>query len=58
MGFSTLPSMNELKKKYRELARAYHPDAGGDEAKFKQLTESYSLLVKKDFQSDRVSHIN
>lgn len=47
MGFSTLPSMNELKKKYRELARAYHPDAGGDEAKFKQLTESYSLLVKK-----------
>ena len=47
MGFSTLPNMNELKKKYRELARTHHPDAGGDEVKFKQLTESYSLLAKK-----------
>lgn len=47
MGFSTLPSMDDLKRKYRELARKFHPDAGGDEVKFKQLTESYALLSHK-----------
>ena len=47
MGFSDMPTMDDLKKKYRELARTYHPDAGGDEAKFKELTESYALLTHK-----------
>jgi hypothetical protein len=47
MGFRELPTMDMLKKKYRELARTLHPDAGGDEAKFKELTESYSYLTNK-----------
>ena len=47
MGFEALPKLEELKKKYRELARAYHPDAGGDEIKFKELTESYNYLSDK-----------
>ena len=56
MGFATLPSMDDLKKKYRELARTLHPDAGGDEAKFKDLTESYTYL-SQNFYFRRVSSL-
>ena len=30
-----------IKKAFRKLARKYHPDAGGDEAKFKEINEAY-----------------
>jgi len=36
----------KLKKNYRVLAKKYHPDTGGDELKFKQITSAYTLLSK------------
>lgn len=33
-----------IKKAFRKLAREYHPDAGGDEAKFKEINEAYEVL--------------
>lgn len=33
-----------IKKAYRKLARKHHPDAGGDEAKFKEINEAYEVL--------------
>ncbi len=33
-----------LKKRYNELAQKYHPDKGGDEARFIQLKEAYQCL--------------
>lgn len=35
---------DEIKKAYRKLARTHHPDAGGDEAKFKEINEAYEVL--------------
>jgi len=35
---------SEIKKAYRKLARTHHPDAGGDEAKFKEINEAYEVL--------------
>lgn len=34
----------EIKKAFRKLAAKYHPDAGGDEVKFKEVSEAYTTL--------------
>ncbi len=48
LGVSKDVSAAELKKTYRKLARTYHPDSNpGDsaaEAKFKEISEAYSVL--------------
>lgn len=35
---------DEIKKSYRKLARTHHPDAGGNETKFKEINEAYEVL--------------
>ena len=41
---SRTASADEIKKAFRKLARTHHPDAGGDEAKFKEINEAYEVL--------------
>ena len=35
---------DEIRKAFRKLAAKYHPDAGGDEQKFKEVSEAYTTL--------------
>ena len=35
---------DEIKRSFRKLAAKYHPDAGGDEQKFKEVSEAYTVL--------------
>jgi molecular chaperone DnaJ len=52
LGVSKDVSEAELKKTYRKLARQYHPDSNpGDaaaEARFKEISEAYSVLSDKE----------
>jgi len=46
-GFENLPTEQELKKKYRELAKKYHPDInGGDDADMQKLNHFRDVLTK------------
>lgn len=48
LGVEKSASEEEIKKAFRKLAHAYHPDkSGGDEAKFKEVSEAYAVLSDK-----------
>lgn len=45
LGIDKKASQDDIKKAFRKLAHKYHPDkSGGDEAKFKEASEAYSIL--------------
>ena len=44
LGVSKGASADEIKKAYRRAAIEHHPDRGGEEEKFKEITEAYEVL--------------
>lgn len=59
LGVDRKASKDDIKKAFRKLAHKYHPDKGGpDEAKFKEITEAYSVLSddKKRREYDAYGH--
>ena len=44
LGVKRDAAQDEIKRAFRKLAAKYHPDAGGDEAKFKEVSEAYNTL--------------
>tara|TARA_R100000008_G_scaffold67146_1_gene44209 strand:- start:1332 stop:1937 length:606 start_codon:yes stop_codon:yes gene_type:complete len=56
LGIDTKATDEEIKKAYRKLAMKYHPDKGGDEEKFKQINEAYSMLTNKEEDHQRQHH--
>jgi len=59
LGISKNASKEDIKKAFRKLAHQYHPDKqGGDEDKFKEVSEAYSILSddKKRAEYDSYGH--
>lgn len=48
LGIAKDASADEIKKAFRRAAIEHHPDRGGDEAKFKEISEAYEVLKDAD----------
>ncbi len=48
LGVKRDASDKEIKDAFHKLARKYHPDAGGDAEKFKEISEAYDTLSNPD----------
>lgn len=59
LGVARNATKEEIKKAYRALAHKYHPDKGGDEARFKELNEAYQVLAddRKRSQYDQFGRV-
>ncbi len=44
LGVKRDATQEEISKAFRKLAAKYHPDRGGDEEKFKEISEAYTTL--------------
>mmetsp|Transcript_10181 Transcript_10181/g.14875 ORF Transcript_10181/g.14875 Transcript_10181/m.14875 type:complete len:414 (-) Transcript_10181:398-1639(-) len=44
LGLEKNAEASQIKKAYRKLAVKHHPDKGGDEAKFKEISAAYEIL--------------
>ena len=44
LGVKRSATNDEIKRSFRKLAAKYHPDRGGDEQKFKEISEAYTTL--------------
>ena len=51
LGVEKSASTAEIKKAYRKLAIQHHPDKGGDEEKFKEITRAYEILSDENKRS-------
>jgi len=58
LGVGKDASADEIKKAYRRAAVEHHPDRGGEEAKFKEITEAYEVLkdASKRQRYDQFGH--
>ncbi|MCS6936537.1 MAG: molecular chaperone DnaJ [Candidatus Bipolaricaulota bacterium] len=59
LGVARNASQEEIKKAFRQLAKKYHPDKGGDPEKFKEIAEAYEVLSdpEKRAQYDHFGHV-
>ncbi len=44
LGVAKNASADEIKRAYRRLAQQHHPDKGGNQEKFKEISEAYQIL--------------
>lgn len=53
--FSTCKNLDEVKQLYRELAKQFHPDRGGDLVTMQKINAEYSLAIAKISKGQNLS---
>ena len=51
LGVDKTATMSEIKSAYKKLCKIHHPDKGGDEEKFKEISQAYEILSDEDKKS-------
>ena len=46
LGLPPDATRQQIKRRYRELAKKYHPDRGGDQQELRRIIAAYELLKK------------
>ncbi len=46
LGLPPDATRQQIKRRYRELAKKYHPDRGGDQNEMRRIIAAYQLLMK------------
>ena len=44
LGIQNTATAKDIEKAYKNLAKKYHPDKGGDENRFKEIVAAYEVL--------------
>ena len=52
LGVKQDASTDEIKKAFKKLARKNHPDVGGDETKFKEISNAYDVLSDQEKRAE------
>jgi DnaJ-domain-containing protein 1 len=47
LGLPPTATPQQIKRRYRSLAKRYHPDKGGDPRQMQRLIAAYELLMKE-----------
>ncbi len=47
LGFASTPTVDEVKKRYRELSKIYHPEAGGSRDSFEAITAARDAALRE-----------
>lgn len=58
LGVSSLNSKDEIKKKFRELSRMYHPDnpKTGDSEKFREIEKAWRVIEENHIDNKDSHH--
>ena len=46
LGLPPTATPQQIKRRYRSLAKRYHPDRGGDQRQMQRIIAAYELLMK------------
>jgi len=53
LGLPPNATPQQIKRRYRALAKKYHPDMGGDPQQMQRLVAAYELLMKEQMHQAR-----
>ena len=58
LGVGKDSTTEEIKREYRRLSKEHHPDKGGDENRFKEISEAYGTLGNENKRTNYDNTLN